>query len=1177
MRKLNPAADRWENVGGRCAVHCWTTVDHTLGMALPYNSPHPWVAYVTAHNGVGSSITVKRRTGRQYWWDQTPSPRIGGSVMLSPVLAFAPGTDTAYLTYCENLGGLTVMTLNEDGWELLSPLSRGFTSHIANRGVVSYPAVVISGSGVPHVGFIDTVRADQPSAMRLYDAATPVACVNIGNCTRQNLTSVSSDIAAGIVIEAADLSSNRLVEFTHVGLAHIAGLVRVSLRNNRITLVAPLALISLPQLTYLDLRNNQIERLGAGMLSGQTALRQLLLQGNPLRAVAPGALAGLSKLLILGIAPPAVDPVDRLDGPAGQPDHVGMLTVCPHAPARPAWTEAELVSYPHLENGRENDETGQLGQCVQCTCSESAGVTCPVLQRLVDASSSAIGQQCVEIRAAVLGSSNATATWSSAPRVWALNRTYAVLPNAVDATYPDGSAPGSTIRHEYRMVPNPPGFFMNSATGAILAMPDLPGYSTRPGPGVAVVLTFDGLPVAILSRFEVVYAFADVDPMGNATHADDDTTIGCLNGGVRSDNGSEFDSLYHCDCTGLAVQYQAGDPHCRAHDTHARSGATHVYDNSSLGCLHGGRRIENMNSDGDPLGFDGHFTCDCSGLDPRYWGTPRCDDSIRLTASIESVANAETPPGLAFERYRDPAPSPDGGGNGAADVEPLLTLQRVKWAVGERYRISPLNVTARIRDQHGTLHPGDITARFVVDNMPPGFFMRTDDGELFGEPRDVMGPINSILFATVSGYNDTGVAAISFEFAFKDTDNRSITATGPNGRPCGPDAVKIDSAPDGVAEFDLRYACRCLNGFSGTNCEAPPLPAEASAEVGDDTGVAVGAALGGILFVVLGVLAALRVQVYLLKHRPQDVSAMQRKVMQDLGLAATTNFGQDEFGITLVFDRCPVNAAAELSPLFKRELTAVLAKASPHLKAALQAVQLTSADAKSVRVLAVMPKRALRTRAGGASVGDGKVAQCVESIARQGARGRLFVAGFNIVDANVAVPQRVPREIARSALTRISRLGGGAFGEVHKYRLAEKGRALVSFVVRISTLTLNLIQKKPSKNLSPIISSFQPARSKLHHDSGAVCVGLSVRVRASASHCLPHRPPSPSKAVRPARGRPGLILCGRRRWAPYSCTAMLSPRSGSVPHRGTYLFCCCSRTIRKATLRVTALLPAQTR
>ena len=61
-------------------------------------------------------------------------------------------------------------------------------------------------------------------------------------------------------------------------------------------------------------------------------------------------------------------------------------------------------------------------------------------------------------------------------------------------------------------------------------------------------------------------------------------------------------------------------------------------------------------------------------------------------------------------------------------------------------------------------------------------------------------------------------------------------------------------------------------------------------------------------------------------------------------------------------------------------------------------------------------------------------------LAAKARKGALVIGAARryVVDASVAVPRRVPREVPRGALTRITRLGEGAFGEVHQYQLAER-------------------------------------------------------------------------------------------------------------------------------------------
>ena len=180
-------------------------------------------------------------------------------------------------------------------------------------------------------------------------------------------------------------------------------------------------------------------------------------------------------------------------------------------------------------------------------------------------------------------------------------------------------------------------------------------------------------------------------------------------------------------------------------------------------------------------------------------------------------------------------------------------------------------------------------------------------------------------------------------------------------------------------------------------------------------------------------LVAFRVQVHRLKHRPVDVAGMQQKVMQSLGLMAATDIGPTEFGITVVFDTPP---GVPLSQQFQDELISMLRKAAPIIKTALPGAKITAAAtvvaaaaaASTKRVLLVMQKE---TGRGAASIAE----TAVEQLLHKAGKPTLSLGQCCIIDANVAVPHRVPREIARSKLTRIKRMGEGAFGEVHQYQL----------------------------------------------------------------------------------------------------------------------------------------------
>ena len=69
----------------------------------------------------------------------------------------------------------------------------------------------------------------------------------------------------------------------------------------------------------------------------------------------------------------------------------------------------------------------------------------------------------------------------------------------------------------------------------------------------------------------------------------------------------------------------------------------------------------------------------------------------------------------------------------------------------------------------------------------------------------------------------------------------------------------------------------------------------------------------------------------------------------------------------------------------------------------------------------------------------------VETLLGLAAGRRLLRAGVDncIVDARVAVPRKVPREIRRKHLTRIELLGEGTAGEVFLYKLQEPDKGVL--------------------------------------------------------------------------------------------------------------------------------------
>jgi hypothetical protein len=187
------------------------------------------------------------------------------------------------------------------------------------------------------------------------------------------------------------------------------------------------------------------------------------------------------------------------------------------------------------------------------------------------------------------------------------------------------------------------------------------------------------------------------------------------------------------------------------------------------------------------------------------------------------------------------------------------------------------------------------------------------------------------------GVRPTTIGTIRMQFAYKDTDGRS-SAAGPHGQPCQNGGQPVEDQPDTnwAAHFDGRYSCNCTQGYTGDNCEELTGPSQSSQNSGTDT--AIEAMLGTAAVLLLAALVAFRVQIYRLKHQPLDVGGMQEEVLQSLGLAAATDIGPLEFGITLV-----LAAPVVLTDGFRSDLVATLSKTMPKLSVAFGLARVTSA------------------------------------------------------------------------------------------------------------------------------------------------------------------------------------------------------------------------------------------
>jgi hypothetical protein len=282
-----------------------------------------------------------------------------------------------------------------------------------------------------------------------------------------------------------------------------------------------------------------------------------------------------------------------------------------------------------------------------------------------------------------------------------------------------------------------------------------------------------------------------------------------------------------------------------------------------------------------------------------------------------------------------------------------------------------------------------------------------------------------------------------------DELDTNVVAYGPNGIGCGGYGDAVDDV-----EMDQRFTCDCDAGWSGDNCEIEIVKPRASSDDSSNSDTtAVGVALGTVVFVVLAALIAFRVQAYRFKHRPMDVRGMQTEVMESLGLAAF-DIKPSEFGINLAFDAA-IDDVEVQGEVFRTQLLDVLRQAAPKLSNALRKARIATHGTPGTHEVDRAPGQGstqVMVVASQLDVPSGIAEATVHAIARKAAKGKLNVGRHILVDSSVAVPRRVPREVDRGCLTRITELGGGAFGDVHQYQLKERDRGMPTYSVAAKSI-----------------------------------------------------------------------------------------------------------------------------
>jgi hypothetical protein len=200
------------------------------------------------------------------------------------------------------------------------------------------------------------------------------------------------------------------------------------------------------------------------------------------------------------------------------------------------------------------------------------------------------------------------------------------------------------------------------------------------------------------------------------------------------------------------------------------------------------------------------------------------------------------------------------------------------------------------------------------------------------------------------------------------------------------------------------------------------------------------AVVGGLMALLLVVVAVTRIQVYRARRKPVDMTALQDEIRASLGMTTAMNVNAGEMGLTMTFgtsiasafeglDRVHAEARArDLSDGLLTELRKQSGLPQRLSEMLNQNTTTVSVDVASATALVVM-KRPLN----GTLKADSED-EFAFSLQQRANNRKIVVNGEHAVaEVSVAVPRRVPRELDRHSFLRLGVLGEGFFGEVCRF------------------------------------------------------------------------------------------------------------------------------------------------
>ena len=262
------------------------------------------------------------------------------------------------------------------------------------------------------------------------------------------------------------------------------------------------------------------------------------------------------------------------------------------------------------------------------------------------------------------------------------------------------------------------------------------------------------------------------------------------------------------------------------------------------------------------------------------------------------------------------------------------------------------------------------------------------------------------------------------------------------------------------------HLCICKEGYlkianDSTRCDAPIASSSSSfpvttAEIGGGVGIVAAMLLVGLVY--LRVRQSRRNKA---KSGPTDFAAMRERMFEDVGFGLQPSISRSELGLVLMLDRLPncyKSGQTALSAAFVDEVAVSLGHAltskssdrpAPHVNWQSASVQLVATDPPEVSVVVQRSQDGSDPAFSDTVLSFVTHAVELDEMRIADTDDDGFECSIRVQSAALMLPQMVPREMHRSEVQRLGKLGSGSEAVVWRAQVVEKDVCTPPFSVAL--------------------------------------------------------------------------------------------------------------------------------